>query len=1020
MDSCGAKNSGGKIAPHSNLRVGAVPQSADSVLRDAATSAATYTGTPSITVISVNIEGFSAVKGEIVSQLCRESKCDVLCMQETHRGTAMKRPTVPGMRIAVEVPHDKHGSAIFVGAAVDVVSVAWTNVDGVEILTVELQNCSVTSVYKPPTTTFTFSKPVNFDTKQVRIVIGDFNSHSTTWGYQETNEDGCKVENWAPTMSLQLIHDSKLPCSFSSARWKKGYNPDLMFVSERICQLSSKEIGDPIPSSQHRPVILKVKGAVRLVATPFKRRFNFRRADWGCFAAGVDAAITGLNDVPESYDDFIGLIRRISRKTIPRGCRTSYCPGLSKMASVKFTRYKELYAIDPFSEETLSAGEDLLGVIADTRKEAWHNMVESIDMKHSSRKAWAMIKRLSGDPMAPRGHMNVTPDQIASVLLLNGKAKDTTNRIHRHIHRNVPAETQEGTKPFTAGELDRAIQTMRCGKASGGDDLTVDQIKHFGPVTRNWLLRLFNNILRSHRIPKQWCKSNVVAILKPGKDPANPKSFRPISLLCHLYKLFERMLLCRLSAAVEDKLIPEQAGFRAGKSCTSQILNLTQHIEDGFQRGMVTGVAFVDLTAAYDTVNHKMLLNKLYKMTKDYGLVEMIRALLSNRRFQVAIQGKKSRWRSQKNGLPQGSVLAPILFNIYTNDQPITPESRHFLYADDLALAAQAHTFEEVEATLEGGLARMGTYYRDNQLSPNPAKTQIAAFHLRNSEARRELNVTWEGVPLSFTVLPKYLGVTLDRTLTFKAHAEATKHKVSARNNILRRISGTTWGADPTTLRTTAMALCYSSGEYAAPVWYRSSHAGQVDVPLNEACRLITGCLKATPLEKIYLLAGIAPPEIRRSVIADSERTRQVMDSRHPMFSQQAPVARLKSRKSFLQTTAKLERSPSKKRVIRWRNQCGGKGFQVRTDVAETLPPGGDCRYSVWKAMNRLRTGVGRCGVDMVRWGYGGEEECGCGLLQTRDHFLRCSLNPVPCNQSDLVNANQSAVTVAQYWSGRI
>jgi len=233
-------------------------------------------------------------------------------------------------------------------------------------------------------------------------------------------------------------------------------------------------------------------------------------------------------------------------------------------------------------------------------------------------------------------------------------------------------------------------------------------------------------------------------------------------------------------------------------------------------------------------------------------------------------------------------VLAPVLFNIYTNYQPLLPTCKHFLYADDLA--AQYDTFEKVESTLEVGLACLGEYYRDNHLTPKPATTQIGAFHLRNRETGRELKVSWEDQPLTFTTLPKYLGGTLDRTLSFKAHIEAIKQKVAARNNLLRRISGTTWGADLATICTTAPALCYSCGEYATPVWCRSMHAKHVDVPLNDAFCLVTGCLKATPLHKLYLLAGIAPSPIRRDVSADIERTRQTNDSRHLIFNHSGPT----------------------------------------------------------------------------------------------------------------------------------
>ena len=162
-----------------------------------------------------------------------------------------------------------------------------------------------------------------------------------------------------------------------------------------------------------------------------------------------------------------------------------------------------------------------------------------------------------------------------------------------------------------------------------------------------------------------------MALLLLGKDPSVAKSVRPISLLCHTYKLFQRLILNRIAEHVDAKLIPEQAGFRPGKSCTSQLLNLTEHIEDGYEKRLITGAVFVDLSADYDTVNHRRLLSKVLEITGDVHLTDLIRTMLESRRFFVVLNGKRRRWRRQRNGLPQGSVLAPMLFNIYTNDQPI-------------------------------------------------------------------------------------------------------------------------------------------------------------------------------------------------------------------------------------------------------------------------------------------------------------------------------------------------------------
>ena len=161
-----------------------------------------------------------------------------------------------------------------------------------------------------------------------------------------------------------------------------------------------------------------------------------------------------------------------------------------------------------------------------------------------------------------------------------------------------------------------------------------------------WVLSLLNACARTHRLPRMWRHARVHALLTPVKDPSSPKSFRPISLFCQLYKLYERLILNHLSPMIEHVVIPEQAGFRPGKYCTSQVLNLTQHIEDGFETGKITGIVLVDLSAAYDTVNHRILLEKVYNMTRDYRqMCIMIRTLLENRRLFVELGGEKSRWR---------------------------------------------------------------------------------------------------------------------------------------------------------------------------------------------------------------------------------------------------------------------------------------------------------------------------------------------------------------------------------------
>ena len=176
----------------------------------------------------------------------------------------------------------------------------------------------------------------------------------------------------------------------------------------------------------------------------------------------------------------------------------------------------------------------------------------------------------------------------------------------------------------------------------------------------------------------------------------------------------------------------------------------------------------MDLSTAYDTANHRRLLSKVLQVTGDVHLTDLIRTMLESKRFFVVLNGKKSRWRRQRNGLPHGSVLAPKLFNIYTNDQPIHADTGIFIYADDLCIASQGNDFNSIEASLTSALSTMTTCYDTNQLCANPSKTQVCAFHLRNRETKRELNVVWNGTRLSNTTTPVHLGIHLDRTLCYK------------------------------------------------------------------------------------------------------------------------------------------------------------------------------------------------------------------------------------------------------------
>ena len=190
--------------------------------------------------------------------------------------------------------------------------------------------------------------------------------------------------------------------------------------------------------------------------------------------------------------------------------------------------------------------------------------------------------------------------------------------------------------------------------------------------------------------------------------------------------------------------------------------------------------------------------------------------------------------------------------------------SKTFAYADDLALLHSSGNWKELEGTLSQDMSTLSAYLQTWRLKLSHTKMVMAAFHLNNREAKRELKVYNNSRLLLFCPTPTYLGVKLDRLLTFRHHLVALCKKLSSCLTLLRRLVGLGWGAGAKTLCIATLSLVYSTAEYYAPIWCCSAHTFLIDSVLNNALHIVTGCLGPTPTDHLPVLSDIQPAELRR------------------------------------------------------------------------------------------------------------------------------------------------------------
>ena len=282
----------------------------------------------------------------------------------------------------------------------------------------------------------------------------------------------------------------------------------------------------------------------------------------------------------------------------------------------------------------------------------------------------------------------------------------------------------------------------------------------------------------------------MVIPIHKGDSKTYAGNYRPISLLPILGKILEKLMYSRLLNFLQKHniIVDNQFGFQKNKSTEDALLVLQTKITEAIENKRVACAIFLDFAKAFDTVNHEILVNKL----EYYGIrgtpLDWIISYLTNRKQCVNINGIKSELKKVVHGVPQGSILGPLLFLLYINDiVKSSTKLEYLLFADDTSLLISGKTFKEIEKTLNSELENISNWLKANKLSLNVSKSNILRFS-SGSNTQEPFNVSIDGKKIEEKDFVKYLGILIDKNLSFSEHISKLSMKLNKGNSILYKL----------------------------------------------------------------------------------------------------------------------------------------------------------------------------------------------------------------------------------------
>ena len=754
---------------------------------------------------------------------------------------------------------------------------------------------SILNIYRAPDLKLTLAEIKHY-VQQLGskfIITGDFNAHSPILDDLVLRPDatGKIVEDLILKDNISLINPKNFYTRIATNAYATKSCLDLCLTSPNLADKTSVELGLDV-GSDHFPVLISIQISPAFSTINPSKKWKFTPENLFDFKNSLPTSkIIKPATANELAKDISDRIFTTALNTIPRtsgqpreGRCTPWWDDECAVAKKAKRDAKKLLIrcpnginVDNYKDKEKSFKK----IIAKKKQKSFQDFISELDVDTPISKAHQKVRALKGYPPPPDAPLVsqgiIITDDVEKAQTLAYHYEDNSQTFsHKNLTEFEPkllnakksGESHGYNKPITIQELLNTLKHVQ-NTAPGADKIPYMLLKNLPPHAMDELLYLYNTALHTGVFPELWKEGVIIPILKPGKPKEDPSSYRPITLLSCIGKIFERILKKRLEYIIEkDNLLsPSQTGFRIEQGTIDCLLRMDNTIRTSMSQNKTTIMIYIDLKNAFDSIWCEGLVSKLIDLGIKGNMLAILYDFLKNRPNKVTYNGSLSETFISQAGTPQGSVLSPSLFNLMLQDIPKNDSIQLYIYADDVSISCTDADINTARRNIQSYMKTLLKWCEEWGLKLNHDKTYIQYF---SKKAKSYPIVRIENRAIKYKKTHKVLGMVLDSPkLSWRDHLVYLVSDCQRRLDLMKILSSPVWGASLKILRQHYIAYIRSKIDYGS-ILYHSSHSpllNKLEVIQNTAMRLMTGARKTSPILSLQIESHIPPLKLHRGYL---------------------------------------------------------------------------------------------------------------------------------------------------------